>query len=149
MVPDPRRSCLGLEYFVWEGNDLWRMPDAELLDLGASELERLRLVSRRDVSDGAVVRVRRAYPVYDAHYPAALATVRSYLETLPNLQQVGRNGQHRYNNQDHSMLTAMRAVRNVLGERHAVWDVNAEAEYHETLERPQPRRLRWAYEGAG
>ena len=92
--------------------------------------------------------MRRAYPVYDGHYQGALATVRSFLETLPNLQQVGRNGQHRYNNQDHSMLTAMRAVRNVLGERHAVWDVNVEAEYHETLERPQPRRLRWAYEGA-
>lgn len=141
MVPDPSKSSLGLEYFVSEGDDLWSMPDERLLDLGARELEQLGLLSRREVSDGTVVRVRRAYPVYDAHYREAVATIRSYLETLPNLQQVGRNGQHRYNNQDHSMLTAIRAVRNVLGEKQPIWDVNADAEYHETLERAQPRRV--------
>src|SRR5438034_236389 len=84
----------------------------------ARALEQIGLASWREVSDGMVARMRRAYPVYDAGYQEAVATIRSYLETLPNLQQVGRNGQHRYNNQDHSMLTAMLAVRNVLGERH-------------------------------
>src|SRR5262249_46842730 len=103
--------------------------------------EQLGLVSRHEVSDGAVVRMRKAYPVYDARYQGALATLRAYLETLPNLHQVGRNGQHRYNNQDHSMLTAMLAARNVLGERHDVWKVNLDPEYQETIERAQPRRL--------
>ena len=79
--------------------------------------------------------------VYDASYRDAVATIRGYLGTLGNLQQVGRNGQHRYNNQDHSMLTAMLAVRNLLGEQHDIWAVNTDAEYHETMERVQPRRL--------
>jgi protoporphyrinogen oxidase len=141
MVPDPDKSCLGLEYFVWEQNDLWRMSDEQLLELGTREMEHLRLVSRRDVSDGAVVRMRKAYPVYDSRFKESLRIVRAYLATLPNLQQVGRNGQHRYNNQDHSMLTAMLAVRNLLGEHHDIWDVNMESEYHETMERAQPRPL--------
>lgn len=141
MVPDASKSCLGLEYFVWEGNDLWAMPDAQLLELGARELEQLRLASRREVSDGCVVRMRRAYPIYDRQYQGAVATIREYLASLANLQQVGRNGQHRYNNQDHSMLTSMLAVRNVLGEQHDIWDVNVDPEYHETLERAQPHRL--------
>jgi protoporphyrinogen oxidase len=141
MVPDPNKSCLGLEYFVWEGNDLWSMPDEQLLELGAKELEQLGLVSKREVSDGAVVRMRKAYPIYDGGYQQTLATLRAYLETLPNLQQVGRNGQHRYNNQDHSMLTAILAVENLLGERHDIWSVNVDQEYHETTERAQPRRL--------
>ncbi len=141
MVPNPGKSCLGLEYFVWEGNGLWSLPDDQLLDLGARELEHLGLVARQEVSDGAVVRMRRAYPIYDLHLPQALATIREYLGTLSNLQQVGRNGQHRYNNQDHSMLTAMLAVRNVLGERHNVWNVNVDRESHEITERAQPRRV--------
>ena len=156
MVPDPRKSCLGLEYFVWENqgepdgqgapkagrqeDDLWSMPDDRLLDLGIRELEHLGLVSRQEVSDGVVVRMRRAYPIYDSDYRTALGTIRAFLATLPNLQQVGRNGQHRYNNQDHSMLTAMLAARNLLGEQHDIWDVNLDPEYHETLERAQPRR---------
>ncbi len=141
MVPDSSKSCLGLEYFVWEGNDLWTMPDEQLIELGAHELEKLGLVSRKDVCDGAVVRMRRAYPVYDGQYKSALATIRGYLQTLPNLQQVGRNGQHRYNNQDHSMMTSILAVENLFGAQHDVWNVNADQEYHETVERAQPRRL--------
>jgi protoporphyrinogen oxidase len=142
MVPDPQKTCLGLEYFVWEGNDLWTMPDDQLIELGRQEVEKLGLASAQDVSDGAVVRMRRAYPVYDGHYKQAVATVRAYLEAaLPNLQQVGRNGQHRYNNQDHSMLTAMLAVKNLQGERYDVWDVNVDPEYHETEQRAQPRRV--------
>jgi protoporphyrinogen oxidase len=148
MVPDPNKSCLGLEYFVWEGAGLWSMPDAELLDLGARELEQLGLVSRREVSDGAVVRMQKAYPIYDPHYQPALKTVRGYLETLTNLQQVGRNGQHRYNNQDHSMLTAMLAARNLMGEEHDIWNVNVDPSYHETSERAQPQRLTPAPERA-
>jgi protoporphyrinogen oxidase len=141
MVPDQRKTCLGLEYFVWEGHDLWTMSDEALLELGTRELEQLKLVSPRDVSDGAVVRMRRAYPVYDAHYRSAIEIIRSYLDGLSNLQQVGRNGQHRYNNQDHSMLTAMLAVENLTGERHDVWNVNVDDEYHETMQRAQPRRI--------
>jgi protoporphyrinogen oxidase len=155
MVADPGKSCLGLEYFVWENQgeqerpgapavrgevDLWSMQDEELLELGARELVQLGLVQRREVSDGVVVRMRRAYPIYDQAYLQAVAEIRAYLDTLPNLQQVGRNGQHRYNNQDHSMLTALLAARNVLGEQHDIWDVNLEPEYQETLERAQPRR---------
>jgi protoporphyrinogen oxidase len=141
MVPEPGRSCLGLEYFVWENDDLWGSSDDALLDLGARELEQLRIASRREVVDGAVVRMRRAYPLYDRGYQEALAAVRGYLGTLTNLHQVGRNGQHRYNNQDHSMLTGMLAARNVLGERNDVWDVNTEGDYLETGDRAQPRRL--------
>jgi hypothetical protein len=85
--------------------------------------------------------MRKAYPIYDGGYQQTLATLRSYLERFANLQQVGRNGQHRYNNQDHSMLTAMLAVENLLGERHDIWNVNVDQEYHETTERAQPRRV--------
>jgi protoporphyrinogen oxidase len=148
MVPDPTKTCLGLEYFVWEGNDLWSMADGQLLELGARELEQLGLISRREVIHGTVVRMRKAYPVYDSQYQPALATIRAFLAQLSNLQQVGRNGQHRYNNQDHSMLTAMLAVENVMGERHDVWDVNVDSEYHETTERAQPRRLTSSSTGA-
>ena len=84
--------------------------------------------------------MKKAYPVYDASFQSAVATMRTYLEQFPGLQQVGRNGQHRYNNQDHSMFTALRAARNVLGERLDIWDVNVDAEYHETMDRQQPRR---------
>jgi hypothetical protein len=116
------------------------MSDERLLDLGARELEQLGLASRSEVSDGVVVRMRRAYPIYDAEYRRAVAVIRSFLETLPSLQQVGRNGQHRYNNQDHSMLTALLAARNLLGERHDIWDVNLDPDFHESFERAQPRR---------
>ena len=131
MVPDPSMTSLGLEYFVHEGDDLWSMPDDELISLGARETARLGLVDETRVRDGAVVRVRKAYPVYDDDYREALATIRGWLSTLENLQLVGRNGQHRYNNQDHSMLTGILAARNIAGERHDIWSVNVEEEYHE------------------
>jgi protoporphyrinogen oxidase len=155
MVPDAGKSCLGLEYFVWEhppgrnpagppavrpDEDLWSLPDEQLIDLGARELQKLGLASRSEVSDGTVVRMRRAYPIYDSEYAHAVTTIREYLNTLPDLQQVGRNGQHRYNNQDHSMLSAMLAARNVLGGHYDVWDVNMDPEYHEAGERAQPGR---------
>ena len=131
MVPDPEMTCLGLEYFCFEGDDLWEQPDAELLELGKREIGQLGLADPSQVVDGAVVRMVKAYPVYDGAYTTAVTTVRQWLEKLPNLQLVGRNGMHRYNNQDHSMLTAMLAARNILGARYDLWQVNVEQEYHE------------------
>ena len=131
MVPDTSRTCLGLEYFCFEGDGLWSMSDAELIALGTRELAQIGLASPEDVIDGAVVRVPKAYPVYDHGYETQLATVRAHVEGFSNLQLAGRNGMHRYNNQDHSMVTAMLAVENIFGARHDVWAVNADAEYHE------------------
>ena len=107
MVADPKTSCLGLEYFCFEGDDLWASSKEDLIDLGKRELAALGLADPSDVIDAAVVRMKKAYPVYDRGYDGAVATVRAFLAALPNLQLVGRNGMHRYNNQDHSMLTAM------------------------------------------
>ncbi|MCB1018774.1 MAG: NAD(P)/FAD-dependent oxidoreductase [Bryobacterales bacterium] len=131
MTPDPSKTCLGLEYFCFEGDPLWNASDEELIALGKREIETLGLTEGAPILDGSVVRMPKAYPVYDSEYPAALRTVRAFLGTLPNLQLTGRNGMHRYNNQDHSMLTAMLAVRNLLGARHDLWQVNVDQEYHE------------------
>jgi protoporphyrinogen oxidase len=131
MVKDGR-TCLGLEYFVFEGDDLWRRPDDELVALGADELERLGLVPAAEVEAGYVVRMPRAYPVYDEGYDRRVERLREHLRTVAaNVHPVGRNGMHRYNNQDHSMLTAMLAVENVLGADYDVWSVNVDADYHE------------------
>jgi protoporphyrinogen oxidase len=131
MVPDPTRTCLGLEYFCFEHDGLWDASDASLIALATSELVQLGLIREDEVEEGTVVRVPKAYPVYDETLAESLRIVRRFLEGLSNLQLVGRNGTHRYNNQDHSMLTAMLAVRNLLGERHDLWKVNADASYHE------------------
>ncbi len=133
MVPDPGKACVGLEYFCFAGDDLWTMEDDELVDLAAAELEQLGLAERSKVERGFVTRVPKAYPIYDTDYAARVATIRRWLDGIDNLQQVGRNGLHRYNNSDHSMLTAMRAVDNLLaGAHHDIWEVNAESVYHET-----------------
>jgi protoporphyrinogen oxidase len=131
MVPDEGKTCLGLEYFCFEGDGLWTMTDEELIELGKSELESIGLIKGAEVEDGSVVRTPEAYPVYDAGYAQALGVARDFLRTLKNLQPVGRNGMHRYNNQDHSMLTAMLAAENVLGAAHDLWQVNADPEYIE------------------
>ena len=131
MVADPKTSCLGLEYFCLEGDELWSSSNRQLIDLGKRELAALGLADPDDVIDAAVVRMKKVYPVYDRGYAAAVAKVRAFLATLPNLQLVGRNGMHRYNNQDHSMLTAMLAARNILGGRYDLWRVNVDEEYHE------------------
>ncbi|HET6341738.1 MAG TPA: NAD(P)/FAD-dependent oxidoreductase [Gemmatimonadota bacterium] len=131
MVPDPATTALGLEYFVHEGDDLWSAPDEKLLERGVREMERLGLVRGSDVRGGTVVRMPKAYPLYDPHYADSVATVRGHLERISNLHTIGRNGQHRYNNQDHSMVTGLLAARVVAGEEHDVWDVNVESEYHE------------------
>ncbi|MGB5659637.1 MAG: NAD(P)/FAD-dependent oxidoreductase, partial [Thermoanaerobaculia bacterium] len=133
MVPDASTTSLGLEYFVQQGDDLWSSPDEALLELAARELAVLSLVSEKDVVDGTVVRMPKAYPVYDDAYKEVLALIRGYLAGFPNLQVIGRNGQHRYNNQDHSMVAGMLAARNVAGETHDVWAVNVEQQYHEEV----------------
>jgi len=132
MVPDPSKACVGLEYFCFAGDDLWTMDDDDLVELAARELEELGLSPRSKVERGYVVRVPKAYPMYDVDYAERVETIRGWLAGIGNLQQVGRNGLHRYNNSDHSMLTAIRAVENaVLGTTHDIWAVNAESVYHE------------------
>ncbi len=131
MVPDPGKTCLGLEYFCFEGDGLWTRSDEELIELATHELDTIGLTRGHPVIDGAVVRMPKAYPVYDEGYEAALAVVRQYLAGFENLQVIGRNGMHKYNNQDHSMLTAILAVRNFYGEKFDIWAVNADDEYHE------------------
>ena len=133
MVPDPSKTCVGLEYFCHAGDGLWNTPDADLIDLASRELAALGLARAEDIYDGTVVRMPKAYPVYDANYREALKQVREFLQSIGNLQLIGRNGMHKYNNQDHSMLTAMLAVRNILGEHHDLWAVNAADDYHEEL----------------
>ena len=113
---------------------MWSSSDEDLRHLASEELEKLGLAKASDVIDHAVIRQPKAYPVYDSEYKDALDTVSDWLKTLENFQTVGRNGLHRYNNQDHSMLSAMYAARNILGEDHDVWDVNVERSYHEEFE---------------
>ena len=131
MVPDPSQTSLGLEYFLWEKDEDWLWPKERCVELGIRECAQLGLIDPREVKDGTVVRMEKAYPVYDQAYQERVATIRQYLETFSNLQTIGRNGLHRYNNQDHSMLTGVYAARNILGERYDVWSVNTEKEYHE------------------
>ena len=134
MVPDPATSSLGLEYFCSEGDELWRTADAALVELGKREAERIGLLKQEDVRDGCVIRVPKSYPIYDSTFRAELTTVREFVGELENLQTIGRNGLHRYDNQDHAMLTGVWAARNVMfGEGHNVWSVNTEQEYHEHM----------------
>ena len=131
MVPDAGKTCLGLEYFCAEGDALWQMSDDALIALGRRELEVLGLARADTVSDGAVVRMPHAYPVYSTDYEVAVAVIRGHLSTLVNLQVAGRNGMHKYNNQDHSMATAMMAAENLLGGSTDPWRINADDQYHE------------------
>jgi protoporphyrinogen oxidase len=132
MVPDGAKTCLGLEYFCTPGDELWNRTDAGLIELAKGEAERIGLANGADTEDGCVVRVPNAYPIYDANYRANLDIVREFVDGLENLQTIGRNGLHRYNNQDHAMLTGIWAARNLaLGEKNDVWSVNTDADYHE------------------
>jgi protoporphyrinogen oxidase len=132
MVPDPSRTSLGLEYFCKQGDGLWSRSDAELVELAARELEAIGLARDGDVEDGCVFRVKEAYPVYDATYRENLEVVRAFLAGLANCQTIGRNGLHRYNNQDHAVLSGLLAARNLLGgRRYDVWNIGTEAEYLE------------------
>ena len=139
MVPEPGTTCLGLEYFCFEGDGLWSSADADLIALATKELGELGLVDPSRVRDGCVVRMPKAYPVYDSTYAGHLAMLRSYIDLIPNLHTVGRNGMHKYNNQDHSMFTAMMAVANMRGAAHDVWSVNTDFEYHEEQKIEEPR----------
>lgn len=141
MVPDPAKTCLGLEYFCFEGDGLWTMSDDDLVKLATEELGSLGLVDPNDVEDGAVVRMPKAYPVYDSIYAGAVNTIREFLAGLTNLYLVGRNGMHKYNNQDHSMLTAMLSVKNILGANYDVWEVNVDNEYHEEVSEGTQREI--------
>jgi len=136
LVPDPETTCLGLEYFCFEGDEIWRRPDADLVRDAAAELRHIGLLRPGDeVVDGSVVRMAKTYPMYVGdRYNEDIALIREYLLTLSNLQCCGRNGQHRYNNQDHSMVTAYLAVENMQGAAHDIWNVNVERVYHEVAE---------------
>lgn len=134
MVPDPNRSSIGMEYFCNVTDEMWGKEDSELIAQASEELELLGLANKSAVVDGTVIRQRKAYPVYDGEYQEALEVLRRYLERFDNLQVIGRNGMHRYNNQDHSMLTAMLAVDNILGANNDLWAVNVERSYHEEFE---------------
>ncbi|MEP6506851.1 MAG: FAD-dependent oxidoreductase, partial [Gemmatimonadales bacterium] len=131
MVPVEGVTCLGMEYFAFEGDGLWTTDDAALIELASNELQKLKLASGATVIDGTVVRMPKAYPIYDAAYAEHVSTIRRHLDSIHNLQTVGRNGMHKYNNQDHSMYTAMLAVENMLGRDHDIWSVNTDLEYHE------------------
>jgi len=149
MVSDQSKTTLGLEYFCNQGDDLWNTPDEELVELGRREVEILEIAKAEDVIDGVVFRVENTYPVYDSDYKEVLGTVREYLESLENFQTIGRNGLHRYNNQDHAMLTGMLAVRNIiLGEQNNLWVVNAEQEYHEEVREVELERIEHVVEEA-
>ncbi len=127
------RTCLGMEYFVFEGDELWTCTDDDLIALATKELASIGLIEPSDVEAGYVVRMPKAYPVYDDVYSDNVAVIRRWFEEhAPNIHPVGRNGMHKYNNQDHSMYTAMLTVENIHGSHHDIWAVNVEEEYHET-----------------
>ena len=140
MVPKPGVTCIGMEYFCFKGDGLWSSSDSDLAKLATSELVSLGLAREEDVVDARVVRVPKAYPIYDSAYTGHLEKIREAIDPIPNLHTVGRNGMHKYNNQDHSMLTAMMTVDNMLGATHDVWAVNTDFDYHEEqkTERAQP-----------
>jgi protoporphyrinogen oxidase len=138
LVADPATIWLGLEYFCRKGDDLWSMDEGRFVDFAAGELEKIGLIDRRDVIDGTLVRVPKAYPAYFGAY-GEFEKVRTYLDQVSNLYPIGRNGMHRYNNQDHSMLAANSAVSSIIDGgigKAQIWRINAEDEYHEEIREP-------------
>lgn len=134
LVADPSKTWLGLEYFCNASDEIWSRPDARLIELGRDELAKINIIDAKEAIDGCVIRMRKTYPAYFGAY-ARFGAVRTALDRFENLFCIGRNGQHRYNNQDHSMLTAMLAVDYLVDGRPpkaAIWDVNVEQDYHET-----------------
>lgn len=148
LVPVEGKGCLGMEYFCFEGDGLWTSTDAELIALATRELCHLGLAVAEDVTDASVVRQRKAYPVYDADYATHVATIRKGLSQLPTFHAIGRNGMHKYDNQDHAMMTGLLTAENIIAGRdvYDAWQVNEDAEYHEevsgaTGERHVPQRI--------
>ncbi|MDD8044432.1 MAG: NAD(P)/FAD-dependent oxidoreductase [Verrucomicrobiota bacterium] len=137
MVPDPRHTSVGLEYFCWEGDDLWTRSDASLIDLGIREMQSLRLSEPADVLDANVVRMPKAYCLHTRTYSKQMDILRRFLAPMSNLQPVGRAGMFKYNNSDHSILTALYAARNIAGAEYDVWRVNTDCTYHEEGRRPE------------
>jgi len=136
LIPDPALTCYGLEYFCFERDGLWASDDAELVERAITELEQLGLAHRADLIEGSVVRQKKAYPVYDDAYAQHVQVIRDELSAdYPNLHLVGRNGMHKYNNQDHAMMTALLTAENIIAGRmlHDPWQVNEDAEYHEEV----------------
>jgi protoporphyrinogen oxidase len=134
LVADPLKTWIGVEYFCFEGDELWNKPDREMADLAASELDKIGIIDKAEVVDSTVLRMPKTYPAYFGSYDR-FDEVRTYLDGFENLFLIGRNGMHKYNNQDHSMLTAMIAVDNILEgriDKSNIWDVNTEMEYHES-----------------
>jgi protoporphyrinogen oxidase len=142
MVPDSNKTCLGMEYFVFENDELWSSPDEKLLEMARREIAELGLVRPEEIEDGTVVRMQKAYPMYDEDWSGHVDTIREYLSVnARNLQLVGRNGMHKYNNQDHSMMTALCAARNICGANYDLWAINTEPEYHEEVkEESKPQK---------
>lgn len=140
MVPDQQKTSLGMEYFCFITDEIWRKNDRDLIELGKEELIKLNFASREQIKDGLVIRSPKTYPIYDEGYKGRIETIKNYLSTIKNLQTIGRNGLHRYNNQDHSMLSAIMAIRNILGGNHQIWDINIDDEYHETIEEKNIRQ---------
>jgi protoporphyrinogen oxidase len=134
MVPDPAMTCYGLEYFCFEGDGLWNSSDTDLIEQAKQELAKIGLAKPEDIVDGTVVRQPKAYPVYDDEYSKHVDTIRAELDkNYPNVHLVGRNGMHKYNNQDHAMMTAMLCAKNIVAGENLfdLWQVNQDAEYHE------------------
>ncbi|MGL6282314.1 MAG: NAD(P)/FAD-dependent oxidoreductase [Microcoleaceae cyanobacterium] len=148
MVPDANKTCLGMEYFCTVGDEIWQKSNEELIALATKELAELGLAEAIDVEDGTVIRQPKAYPVYDRDYRQHLQVIQDFVTSFDNLQTVGRNGMHRYNNQDHSMLTAILAAKNILGEKHDLWNVNTERSYHEEFTKEEWEQ-RQAIENSG
>jgi len=140
MVPRAGVTCIGMEYFCFSGDSMWSRSDDDLIALASAELDKLGLAGGARVIDGTVVRMPKAYPIYDATYQESVDAIRGHLAGIPNLVTVGRNGMHKYNNQDHSMFTAMLAVENMNGAGHDLWAVNTDFEYHEEQRVPKPSR---------
>jgi len=131
MAPDKGLTSIGMEYFCNKGDDMWNMPDDKVFLMAVKELTMLGFAEKKDVTDGCIVRQPYAYPVYDPGYGDNLLKISCFIDGMENLQTIGRSGMHRYNNMDHSMLTGMLAVKNILGEKHNLWAVNEEEEYLE------------------
>lgn len=143
MVADPSKIWVGLEYFCNETDSLWKLPDAEMIALASAELAKLGMIDAADVADGTVIRMEKTYPAYFGSY-SRFDEIRDYVDRFENLFLVGRNGMHKYNNQDHSMLTAMIAVDNIaagITEKGNLWAVNTEMEYHEESRTPSTPEL--------